>query len=63
MRNYLVFMNKQIPFQYPEDRELEVGTSFVIEFENKDKSTSSVKVSITKIEKTERAVNYYCERI
>ena len=56
MRNYLVFEGDSLlAFQYPEDRELEVGTEFIVDvaMDKKDTISKTVTVKITQIIKQE----------
>lgn len=65
MRNYLVVEGKEIPFQYPDNRELEVGTEFDFEIAfSRDippTITQTIKVKITHIIQNEKAIYYHCE--
>ena len=68
MRNYLVIDGQNIAFQYPDDRELAIGTELALEIassRNVQQSISqTVKVEITEIiEKEEdKSIFYHCKK-
>ena len=65
MRNYLRFENALIPFQYPEEMEVEIGTELVLEIQGKTNIDKAVKIVVTDIEtnKEERRIVYHCEQL
>ena len=65
MRNYLQFKDALIPFQYPEDREVEIGTEFVLEIQEKTNIDKAFKIIVTDIESDQenRRIIYHCKQL
>lgn len=57
MRNIFIFPDgSTLPFMYPENREVEPGTTFTL-----DTKDGNVLVVVTKVEQVEKTIYYYLE--
>lgn len=58
-------MDTFIPFQYPEDREIKVGTMFTLDIGMQNNVEKKVKVVVTEIikDRSENRMLFHCEQI